>query len=176
MQFFTKKYFICTFLIFSMLANVVAQENKFSFTWLDQYEKKMAGNLTVNLLPQPGDGLYQLDFTVTWFDEDGNPKVGVSQMPFLCLSKWDFISQPEKYVKCTSFEQRKPFSLCFQSSDKLDFQVLNGYEREVEFTAHFQYALTREKWESGKSEMVDLKGTNNLKMIFQIKSNKQVVE
>ena len=49
MQFFAKKNLISVCLIFSMLANVVAQEKEFSFTWLDRSEKKMAGKITVNL-------------------------------------------------------------------------------------------------------------------------------
>ncbi|MFA5815031.1 MAG: hypothetical protein WC865_05375 [Bacteroidales bacterium] len=176
MQFFTKKYLISICLIVSMLANVVAQERKFSFTWLDRSEKKMAGNITVNLLPQPGDGLYQLDFTVIWYDQDGKPIIEISQMPFLCLSKYDFDMLPAQQFRCTSFEQKKTFNLIFQSSGKLNLQVLNGYEGEVKLTARFQYALTRELYESGRSELIDLKGTNDLKMDFQVKSRKPAIE
>lgn len=169
MQFFAKKYLISTCLIVSMLANVVAQENQFSFTWLDQSEKRMAGGITVNLLPQSGDGLYQLDFTVIWYDQDGKLIAGISQMPFLYLSKWDFIL-PEQHLKCTSFEPKKSFNLIFQSSGKLNLQVLNGFEGVVELTAYFRYAMTRDIIESGKSEKIDLNGTNELKMNFRVQS------
>lgn len=175
MQFFAKKYLISTFLIVSMLANVVAQENRYPFTWLDQSEKKMAGNISINLLPQPREGLYQLDFSVTWFDQNGKQIIGINEMPCLYLSKWDLIL-PEQHLKCTSFEPQKSFGLIFQSSGKLSLQVLNGFEGEVELTAYFRYALTQKLCESGKSEKIDLNGTNELKMDFHVQSKNQTNE
>ncbi|TSA34415.1 MAG: hypothetical protein D4R64_11905 [Porphyromonadaceae bacterium] len=159
-----------------MLANVVAQEKTFSFTWLNRSEKKMEGNITVNLLQQPGDGLYQLDFTVIWYDQDGKPIIENSQMPFLCLSKYDFDMLPAQQFRCTSFDQKKPFNLFFQSSGKLNLQILNTYEGAVKLIARFQYALTRKLYESGRSELIDLNGTNDLKMDFQVNYRKPSVE
>ncbi len=176
MQFFAKKYIVSIFLIVNILVNVFAQEKDFSFTWLNRSEQMMAGNITVNLPAQPEEGLYELDFTVIWFDPDGNPIHETSQMPFLCLSKWDFDILQEQLFKCTSFEREKPFNLIFQSFGKLNLQVLNGYEGDVELIARFQYALTRELYESGRSEKIDLMGTNALKMSFRVKSRKPALE
>ena len=176
MQFFAKKNLISVCLIFSMLANVVAQEKEFSFTWLDRFEKKMAGKITANLIPQTADDLYQLEFTVTWFNQEGKPVTDVSQMPYLCLSKWDFDKLPEQNIRCTLFDQKIPSSLVIQSSGRLDLQVLNGYEGDIELTSRFQYALTRQLYESGKSEKISLMGFNALKMHFQLKSRRQVAE
>jgi len=174
MQFSAKKYLISTCLIFSMAATIIAQENQFSFTWLDRSEKRMAGNISINLLPQPGDGLYQLDFAVTWYDQDGKSIAGISQMPFLYLSKWDLI-YPEQHIKFISFEQKKTFNLIFQSSEKLSLQVLNGFEGDVELTVNFRYALNQYLCETGKSEWIDHNGSHELKMEFRVKSHKQAI-
>lgn len=170
MQFFAKKFLISFCMIISVLANLVAQEKKYSFNWLDRSENKMTGNLSVNLIPIAGDGLYQLDFEVIWNDLAGNPIIDVNQMPYLCLSKYDLDLLPAQYFTCTSFDQKRPFHLLFPSTGKLNFQVLNGYRGEVKITARFQYALGKEDYEEGRSELIDLNGTNNLKMDFRVES------
>lgn len=176
MQFITKKYVFSLCLIASMLVNVVAQERKYPFTWLDRSEKKMAGSISAKLSPFAGDGLYKIDFVVSWYDQNGKPITDSIQMPFLCLSKWDFVGQPERHVRCTSFEQRKSLPLVFQTSGEINLQVLNGYEGVIDLTANFQYAFTRKLYESGKSELIDISGDNSLKMSFEVKSRKQTTE
>ena len=169
MQFFVKRYLLSITLIFILLANSFAQENKYSFTWLDRNENKMAGSLTGNLVPQTGDGLYQLIISVTWFNEDGKPILDVNQMPYLSLSKYDLTKDPSQLIRCTTFEQKKPASLGFQTLDRLNFQVLSNYEGEVRITARFQYALNKGDYDSGKLDAISAKGSNEVKMVFAVK-------
>lgn len=173
MQLFARKYLIVICLYFSTLAALAHQENKYSFTWLDRSEKMLAGNITVTLTPLQEEGLFQLLFSVEWYDKDGNQISLTSQMPYLCLSKWDLDIDPAENVKCTSFGPKQPFIQPVQSSGFLNLQVLNGYQGEIKFTARFKYALTRDLFESGKLEKIDIKGTNDLKLVFTIRSQKQ---
>jgi hypothetical protein len=175
MQFIAKKYLVGLSLIASMFVNLAAQEKNISFKWLDRYEKELVGNIRVNLLPQPGDGLYQLEFFVTWNNQEGNPITETDQMPFLCLSKYDF-TFPDQCIKCTSIDPKKPFTLKFRSSEKLNLQVLNRYEGKVKLTALFQYALNDEKFVSGKWEKININGTNKLEMDFVVRSQKEAIE
>jgi hypothetical protein len=172
MQFFDKKFLVSLCMIISMFTIVVAQEKKFSFTWLDASEKKLAGTLNVSLAPSNGDGLYQIHFVVTWFDTNGNPILDVNRMPLLYLSKYDFDMLPSQFVRCSYFEQKKPQPLIFPSSGKLSFQVLGGYQGEVSLVARFQYALSKELYESGKSELIDINGKNSLKIEFPVRSGR----
>jgi hypothetical protein len=145
-----------------MLETLAAQEQKFPFTWLNRFEKEMAGSLVVNLLPQAEVGQYQLDFKVLWFDPDGKQITDPGQMPFLWLSKQYFDLFPVKELICSSFEQKKIFNLVFQTSEKLNLRVLNGYVGKFKISAVFQYALSREDYNSGKSELIELIGAKKI--------------
>lgn len=170
MHFIARKYLVSICLIFALLANTVAQENKYSFTWLDASERVMAGIISSNLIPQTGDGLYKLVFTVTWYDQDRKPILDVNQMPVLGLSKYDLDKAPLQHLRCITFEQNKSSGLTFSTSGTLLLQVLNGYEGQIKLIAHFQYALDQKSYDQGKSELIDFKGSNQLKMDFQVKS------
>ena len=134
----------------------------------------MAGTLSCSLIAQPTEGQYQLLFSVTWFNQDGHPISDVNKMPVLSLSKYDFTREPSQNISCALFEQKKPSSLLFSTTESLDIKVLNGYYGEVKFLARFQYALTKDDYELGKSELIDVKGSKEVKMIFQVKSPKVV--
>jgi len=168
MYLFSKKYLLFLCLFASFVAGAAAQEQKVSFTWLDRSENNLTGQIAVNLISRYGDGQYELNFSVIWNDAGGNPITEISRMPFLCLSKYDFELSPALQIRCTSFDKRQS-SLIFQSADKLYLQVESGYTGDITFSARFQYALTRELYESGKSERVELTGAGNLKMIFHQK-------
>lgn len=172
MLFFDKKYLIIILLIFCFLANSFAQESNYSFTWLDRNEKVMAGSLSCNLVALPVEGQYQLAFSVSWFNQEGKQILDVNKMPILSLSKYDLVKDPAQNLRCAFFEQKKPSSLNFQTTENLNIQVLNGYTGEIKLTAHFQYALTREDYESGKSDLIVVKGSNDLKMSFQVRASK----
>lgn len=169
MQFFVKKYLISITLIFILLANSFAQENKYSFTWLDRNENKMAGALTCSLVPQAGDGQYQLILSVTWFNEEGKPILDANKMPYLSLSKYDLTKDPSQFIRCTTFEQKKPASLGFQTQERLSFQVLSNYEGDVRINARFQYALNKGDYDSGKLDGISVMGSNEVKMNFAVK-------
>lgn len=173
MPILAKKLLINIYLIICVLGSIEAQERKVSFTWFDQSQKEMAGYISYRLLSLQGDNLYQLDFSVIWNNQNGNPVADTSKMPFLCLSKWDFEWAPQQNIRCTSFDQKKR-GLAFQTREKLVLQVLNGYTGAVEITARFQYALTRVLYDTGKWDKIEANGSDAVKMVLQVESKKAV--
>jgi hypothetical protein len=149
---------------------VYAQERTFSFTWFDKDEREMSGMLTTTLNAQPAEGQYRIDLNVTWFDRSGNPITDNARKPVLCLSKWDYELIPGGKVTCTTFGSRQVSSLVFPESEQLNIQVQKGYEGPVTLTASFLYALSKEKFESGKSEKVDFRGSGLIRYDFTVRN------
>jgi len=168
MQYLAKKYLLIIWLMISLLANVAAQENTYSFKWFDRSEKELAGSISIKLVPDHEEGRYRLDLQVTWFDATGNVIRDSTRMPWLCLSKYDFTLAPAQNVRCLSFDQNKVFNPV-QTHGSLVFSVLNGYQGKIILTAGFQYALTKELYDEGKWELINFMGANKIVFEFQAK-------
>jgi len=114
---------------------------------------------------------------VVWYDFQGYKIIEDSEKPYLYISIYDLIYEPDNSLNCVSFDDgpndfhfQNNVSLTYKSMSLIDFEDLN-------ITYDFRYALSILDYDTGKMERIIIPGTTRgISTKLFIPVNKQVIE
>ncbi|MCD6332811.1 MAG: hypothetical protein J7L89_06020 [Bacteroidales bacterium] len=149
-----RRFFCGVVLIIAGIFPLTGQQQTQVFHWLDTNEKLHNGLLKVELIEQTNRVVFQVKFTVTWFDLNSQPLKHQDQKPYLYLSKYGLFLSPPETCKCLTFEGTNQVELVFQDEGQLLISSANTKMDTLVLKTEMHYALSYSDYQKGKLEPV----------------------
>ncbi len=135
-----------------------AQNQLYDVIWLNSEEKKLAGQLSIDMIPNISQSEFNLSFTIHWFDANGNLITDDAIKPLIYLSDSDIQIVQNTHVYCKTFTDSDAFDIYFSDIKALTFGFLPDVSETVEIRFLFKYAYSQEDIFNAKTYVLGYSG------------------